>query len=173
MRWALLTAAMAASFTAGGAAAFVNAVEPQPSYPDFMVVEERVSTPQAAAPMCEPVSFNVYFERSDAKLTGAAERTLDLVGQQIKGCDIAAISIAAATNTISTDAGRELQGARGATVLAALEARGISAEQVLIKAVGSPNEPASASPEHITIALEARENSVAAKRKTHPLETDA
>jgi outer membrane protein OmpA-like peptidoglycan-associated protein len=177
MRWAFLSAAMAVSFTAGGAAAFVGQGERiTPVSSDLTqpaVLHQAASSPEAAAPLCAPVNFNVYFEQSEAKLTGAAERTLDVVGQQIRGCDVAAISIAAATNTISTDEGRELQGARGAAVLAALEARGITAEQVLVQAVGSPNEPASATPEHITVGLEARDAAMAAKRKTHPLESDA
>jgi hypothetical protein len=130
------------------------------------------SAEQAGPPMCEPTDFKIYFERGDARITKPAERTLDVVTSHMRGCDIISVKLQAETATIANEKDRRIAGERGARILSALRDRGISSDTVLVTAQGSPLEPASAAPDHLTVVVHAAPPSVSARRRA-PGETDA
>ena len=161
MRLALFAAAMAVSVSAGATA---GALDLRPPHVDMLELTGAVPN----SPVCETAEFKIYFEQGQARLTEAAERTLDVVGHQVKGCAINAIRLEAPTSDVSTREGQKIAGERGAMILKALAARGVNAEQVVVVASGLPNEPASASPQHLTVGIAASRAPLSAQTTPAP-----
>jgi hypothetical protein len=143
MRWVLFATAMAASVTAGAGAAVLD------------IRPAHTSASADASSICEPITFNLYFERDQARLSEPAERMLDMVGGNVRGCTIETVSIDTPASDVASSEGRRVAGLRGAAVLKALNARGVAATSIVVTQSGSPNEPASVAPPHIAVAIEA------------------
>ncbi len=104
---------------------------------------------------CAPVAVNIYFSRDDAGLSSAAQSTLDILSERMRGCAIAAVSIESASDTVTSAQGRRIAGLRGAALLKGLSARGVAPGSVVI-AESESEEPASAAPttpDHVRISI--------------------
>src|SRR5262245_30529986 len=148
MRLALFAASMAVSMSAGATAAVLDV---RPPHVDMLELANAV--PDSS--VCETTEFKIYFEQGQTRLTEAAERMLDTIGHQVKGCAIHAIRLEAASREVSTTDGQKLAGERGASILKALAARGVNTDQIVVVASGLPNEPASVEPQHLTVGIAA------------------
>lgn len=154
MRWALFATAMAASITAGAGAA---ALDLRPPHID-------VTMSQHDQQICEPIKFNVYFEQGQTRLSEPAERMLDMVGSHVRGCTVASVGIDTPAADVASADGRHIAGLRGAVLVKALHARGVNAQAFVISQSGSPNEPASAAPPHVSVAIDAAKPSLSVER---------
>lgn len=111
-------------------------------------------TPTAVAmPVCMPVAVNLYFERGQTGLSGAAQSTLNAMGERVRGCAIASVAIENPPSTVASEEGRRIAGLRGAGVLRSLSERGLAPEAIVI-AESDNDEPAGvATPDHVRVSI--------------------
>lgn len=115
--------------------------------------------PMRATPVrageCTPMAVNIYFSRDDAGLSSAAQSTLDVVSERMRGCAISAVAIESVSDTVATAQGRRVAGLRGAALLKGLSTRGVTPGSIVI-AESTSDEPASAAPttpDHVRISI--------------------
>jgi hypothetical protein len=104
---------------------------------------------------CTPMAVNIYFSRDDVGLSSAAQSTLDIVSERMRGCAIAAVAIESASDSVSTAQGRRVAGLRGAALLKGLSTRGVTPGSIVIAETAS-EEPASAAPttpDHVRVSI--------------------
>jgi hypothetical protein len=143
MRWAFLATAMAVSATAGAGAAVLDVRSPH-------ITKVNTTSDQQ---VCEPANFNIYFERDKARLTEPAEQMFDMIGSHVRGCSIDSLALDTPAADVASPAGRRIAGLRGAAIVKALRARGITAAALVVSQSGSANEPASITPPHLSVGL--------------------
>ena len=95
--------------------------------------DELVAEPSA----CGNRSFEVYFGESAAQLTAPARQAVDLVADQMAGCDISKVTvIGLASATGTPEANLNLSQQRARTVVAEFESRGWPAPVFELDAAG-------------------------------------
>jgi hypothetical protein len=109
----------------------------------------------ARATDCAPIAVNIYFSRDETGLSSAAQYTLDIVSERIRGCAIASLAIESASDSVATEQGRRVAGLRGAALLKGLSTRGVTPGSIVIAETAS-EEPASAAPttpDHVRVSI--------------------
>jgi outer membrane protein OmpA-like peptidoglycan-associated protein len=95
--------------------------------------DDLVAEPSA----CGNRSFEVYFAESAAQLTPPARQAVDLVADQMVGCDITKVTvIGLASATGTPEANMNLSQRRAQTVVAEFESRGWPAPAFQLDAAG-------------------------------------
>ena len=154
MRWALLGAAMAVSVSAGAGAAAL----------DLRMPHMQFANATSSEAICDDVNFNIYFEHDKARLTEPAEHMFDLISNHVRGCQVGSLTLQTPVSDVTSPEARRVAELRSAAIVKAFRDRGVRADAVMVSHMGSANEPASATPPHVTVAMSVTRPALSADR---------
>jgi peptidoglycan-associated lipoprotein len=90
-----------------------------------------------AAPLCQDITFPIYFAEYSDQLTPSAQKVLVTVATQVRGCRIGYVSVLGLTDAKGTPVDNlELSKRRAGVVAAALQSAGLPAPQFEVRGLG-------------------------------------
>lgn len=135
-------------------------------------VMESMAPMAAAMPICSPVTVSIYFEHGSSGLSTAAQSTLSVMSERVRGCAIASVAIENQPATVASEEGRRLAGLRGAGVLRSLSARGLAPAAIVITESDSQEPAGAVTPDNVRILITPVTGALAAPAGNRPVRGD-